>query len=660
MSNIVAKISGFIGLGIYFYLILTLIVLPEDFPIAQRIHAYSELNPFAARFAVDGRTQTRWDTGKDQIGGESIVFDIGASARLHGVRLEYSGSAGDFPRGIEVFCSQNGADYSPQTITIYSEPSATSIRLKSSCLTRFVKLVQTGSAPNTYWSIHEVKLDYTEKTKSWLAPYRWLAFFVAILLPLSAYRWRKALARQIPRSKNAVVLSVIFLVLGSGLLSTNNNENTWALSFFQQLPSVLQILELSVLILLTLSAIAFKIKPLTNQQNATPMIPYSWDGRILAPTYVVAMLALSWLLRSHATYGDGDSTVSLLMRGEIINWKEPFDRLLTATLATVGQTTGAFGPREAIALISTTAGAFYWVGCLDAARLFSRSTRESLLILALLSSAGVTQLFYGNIENYSLVGVGVFWFFILGIKAIRTSTSIVPASLALALACSLHLSAIWAIPALVILAILTNLRDHEKVTITEWIAPLFKSSKKIFLIFFGWGAVTIGSVYYLTGDMDGLSVHNFGGGDGSLFIPLLAPTSIYEKYTLLSGALWIALINLAALMCCGALSMLLGSLSRTGISDWTTRRELLFLKAGCVTLCGYPIFLNADLAYLRPGLLNEWDLLSLPAFPIMLFSIAFWSSRQFSNHGERIGIIAYSIICNLVLTIPWIVSNALT
>jgi hypothetical protein len=107
------------------------------------------------RSTFDGDRRTRWDTGKHQASGEYYQVDLGGVHSIERVDLDNTLSAYDYPRGYEVFVSQDGAGWSKVASgrgrTEFNTITFTPV------MARYVKIVQTSSGGN-YWSIHELQI----------------------------------------------------------------------------------------------------------------------------------------------------------------------------------------------------------------------------------------------------------------------------------------------------------------------------------------------------------------------------------------------------------------------------------------------------------------------------------------------------------------------
>lgn len=118
-------------------------------------------NSDKAANAADGKPQTRWDTGAAMSGGEWFMIELPVEQVISKLTLDTRGSAGDYPRGYEVYISRDGRAWGQPVATGKGDKPVTEIPLKPA-FGRFIKIVQTGKAAGLFWSIHELKVETKE------------------------------------------------------------------------------------------------------------------------------------------------------------------------------------------------------------------------------------------------------------------------------------------------------------------------------------------------------------------------------------------------------------------------------------------------------------------------------------------------------------------
>jgi len=111
-------------------------------------------NAGALAKALDGDLKTTWNTFGLQAPGQWFQVDLGRKQAFSQVVMEQGPAANDYPREYEVRVSDDGEKWSELVftgtgtipVTICSFPKQTA---------RFIRVTQTGSAENSYWSLAE-------------------------------------------------------------------------------------------------------------------------------------------------------------------------------------------------------------------------------------------------------------------------------------------------------------------------------------------------------------------------------------------------------------------------------------------------------------------------------------------------------------------------
>jgi hypothetical protein len=108
--------------------------------------------------AVDGNINTRWSTGVAQAAGQWFQVDMRTSETFSQISLDAGSSTGDYPRGYQVFASDDPANWG---LPIASGAGSSQVVLIAFAprTARYIRIVQTGSAFN-WWSIHEFNVAY--------------------------------------------------------------------------------------------------------------------------------------------------------------------------------------------------------------------------------------------------------------------------------------------------------------------------------------------------------------------------------------------------------------------------------------------------------------------------------------------------------------------
>jgi hypothetical protein len=117
-------------------------------------------------FAVDGIPTTQFQTGGPQAGDEFIQIDFHGPITFSGMTLDYSMSAGDYPRGYKVYVSNNPTPVEADVVAaaggldagLAAPGAALDISFAAPATGRYVRLMQTGSVAVPWWSIPELSL----------------------------------------------------------------------------------------------------------------------------------------------------------------------------------------------------------------------------------------------------------------------------------------------------------------------------------------------------------------------------------------------------------------------------------------------------------------------------------------------------------------------
>ena len=280
----------------------------------------------------------------------------------------------------------------------------------------------------------------------------------------------------------------------------------------------------------------------------------------------------------------------------------------------------------------------------------------------MLISIGATQLFFGNIENYSLLGAFSMLYLLLAHLYLDRKISLVFPAFVLSTTISMHLSAVWLVPSLALLPLLREMSDIrvESKNGSKYIIKNLKyylaeiRSSVMVSLFPFLLTLILGNI--MIGTSKDLNMSNFGGGDRSLWVPIFRLSTPYEKFTLFSFDHFLAIMNEIILICPVGLivtfSYIIFQKKRKVIDN-----KVYFLLVSTLSYFAYLFFFNPDLAYLNAGILNEWDLLSPVAFPLIylgLYLLFNWEKDLSIRRSACILLIAFGIVHSF----SWILSNA--
>ncbi len=110
-----------------------------------------------ARKALDGDIGSRWTTGEFQRPGQWYQLDFGSEVAVKGLYLDTSRSPADYPRGYEVFVFDDASNMGSPVVSGQGEKPVMELTWPA-VSGRYLRIVQTGTAPDKYWSIHELRV----------------------------------------------------------------------------------------------------------------------------------------------------------------------------------------------------------------------------------------------------------------------------------------------------------------------------------------------------------------------------------------------------------------------------------------------------------------------------------------------------------------------
>jgi HEAT repeat protein len=130
----------------------------QEILINKRLSGRASINNRDAQNAYDGNRNTRWATNRPMKPGDYYIIDIGVESVIEGVTLDAAGSRGDYPRGYEVFVSFDGGKWEGPIVSGKGTQPLSDIRFPQPVQGRYLKVVQTGTVPGLFWSIHDLKV----------------------------------------------------------------------------------------------------------------------------------------------------------------------------------------------------------------------------------------------------------------------------------------------------------------------------------------------------------------------------------------------------------------------------------------------------------------------------------------------------------------------
>lgn len=358
---------------------------------------------------------------------------------------------------------------------------------------------------------------------------------------------------------------------------------------------------------------------------------------------LVALLSgfLFWLLRiRHLEWGDAAFIVKALeYTGEdrpiwtIYNWQSPLTIFLHARLWLLFSSFSSVGVDTLYAITSTFSGIAFVYVLLCLATQLGRDRLERTLIFGLVATTGAMQLFFGYVENYTLMSTGLMFTLYLSVRCLRDQLDLAWPSTALAITNTFHPSTIVTWPAIFFMAwwkareLSAKRGNKTRVWGALMVPPL--------LIFIALALfMTIGG----HGIMALFSDDRPGGADGIPFVPLHEIETPWQRYTMFSLAHLLDWANEHFLISPFGLFLLayvliVGTKQRLSNAslhqDTYERGTLCFLIIASISYLIWTFIWNPDY-----GGRKDWDLFAPSAFVYTLLASYAWTRQVGTSDGN--------------------------
>ncbi|RME44959.1 MAG: hypothetical protein D6796_11110 [Caldilineae bacterium] len=304
-----------------------------------------------------------------------------------------------------------------------------------------------------------------------------------------------------------------------------------------------------------------------------------------------------------------------------------------------------WGVAEVYAAVSVLCGGVFVYLALRLASEVGRSTPERVLVAGFLLTTGAMQLFFGYVENYTIISVGVVAFLWLGLRVLRGEAPLWGATLALSLTNAFHPSTVVLWPAALYLAWRTHRRGRSALAVglDVLLPPLVVAAGVLTLMELGNHGLDA-----LLGD------DRPGGGDHIWFVPLLRTTTEWERYTLFAPAHFLDWGNELLLTSVFGVFSLLVAGWRVGRRPRPTAggETFAFLGASAGAYLLLTFLWNADY-----GIRKDWDLFAPSAFAVSLLAAWLWI-RALPDEESRAQATLLIVSVSALHTVAWVLFNA--
>jgi hypothetical protein len=369
---------------------------------------------------------------------------------------------------------------------------------------------------------------------------------------------------------------------------------------------------------------------------------------LLFALIAVAFAPLFWLGRIvHTRWGDAYILVNAIPHPDArltYNWQAPLDIFLHAKTWALGQK--LFGWEDAMPaywVLSTVAGVgFIFILCWLADAL-GRDRTEKMLLFGLVASLGTMQLFFGYIESYTYISVGILAYLWLALRAQRGEVDLLWPASVLALSHGFHPSTLVLQPSLWLLT--WGLWRQGRVRGTS---GLLRTIGPSFLV----GLAVLALMQAGGHGIDAFLGEDFpGGGDHRWLVPLLRTSTRWEHYTMFSWGHLLDILNQQSLAAPVVLPtlLLITVLARRRLT-WRDRSlHFLLLAAACYLLL--TLVWNPDYGGRR-----DWDLFAPASLPLAVLS-ATLLSRALPERVALRGAAAPLVATQVMHTAAWVIHN---
>ena len=106
---------------------------------------------------TDGDLASRWATRAVQAYNQWLTIDLGANQSFNTLQLSAAGSGNDYPRRYAIYISDDGENWGAPIAAGLGNAETGDIVLART-QTRHIRITQTGSDENYWWSIHELNI----------------------------------------------------------------------------------------------------------------------------------------------------------------------------------------------------------------------------------------------------------------------------------------------------------------------------------------------------------------------------------------------------------------------------------------------------------------------------------------------------------------------
>jgi Tfp pilus assembly protein PilF len=346
--------------------------------------------------------------------------------------------------------------------------------------------------------------------------------------------------------------------------------------------------------------------------------------------FSLGSIILFWAFQTQIPLlGDGYTRGTEILVGRKFSVTEPLDFYLHVLLYRFLK----LGAYKTYTLVSCLAGAWFVFLTLWFSYLLGKKSEEKVFAFVVLVSMGSVQLFFGYVESYTLVYIGIMAYFLFSLWFLEGKRSLIFPSLALLFSISLHLLAIYLLPSLIYLHLANSQKEKRQF-----------SFKKILNVVFILSLVGVGFFILSAKNPNPTSVTAY-------LIPLFGNGS--ASYSLFSGAHLVDMINEQLLLSPAGIILLAIVIFLARKINFKDKVITFFM---IVTLFS---FLFAFLMDPKLGYARDWDLFSSTGLGYTLLGLYlglnYFSEAEVKKLNYMIMVVTSTA---LFCTLPWIYVNS--
>jgi len=347
--------------------------------------------------------------------------------------------------------------------------------------------------------------------------------------------------------------------------------------------------------------------------------------------------------------GDG-AILALLMEqrvhveGYLVGYDEPLELYLHSLAYRGLHAAFEWDVTASYALLSSLAGVAFVLAMVVLWRTEPKGTPVGRAVVVLLSLATPSvQLFFGYVENYTLVALAALLYAIAGLRSLERGLSPLWPALALGVAISLHVLAGWLGPSLLYV---------------WWRHAHAHSARGRIGLLAAMGAMALLPIAATIAGLTAVGVPTAALGETHLaalkFIFLVEPDAPYFVYPAFSAAHWRDIANQLLLTSLSPLLVIaaLAPAMRSHPAPFSGDARLSFLVLGAGFLHLFAISWNAE-----NGAYNDWDLFALAGFFDAMIA-ARLVQRLLVDDARRVGLALPAVVLGFALTAGFVWANA--